>query len=374
MVDSLPHQSYQRKYTLHKPTGFTNNTQVPLVLMLHGGGGDMTSAQGFTRFNAVSNANGFLVAYPQGYGIIPSGGFSWADGRGTSADLAGIDDLGFINKLLDTLIANYAIDTNKIYLCGFSNGGFMTQRFACQMNRRFAAMASLGSIMDTSLFSSCNPQRPVPMMFVLGTRDPFVPFNGGPMIGSGLVTPVVSADSLVQFWKTNNNCQSSSPPLNVPDIDLADSSTVTVFNHSNCSCNSDVKFYKINGGGHTWPGVEIPSYELIAGQTNEDIQASDELWNFFKVHSLCYTSVGVNEKSLGNSIVVYPNPVNTTLFKKTENNNVLQYQITNALGRVMQQANLYDNSIDVSGLPKGIYFIQLKDDKGKYYASKFFKN
>ena len=182
------------------------------------------------------------------------------------------------------------------------------------------------------------------------------------MIGSGLVTPVVGMDTLVQFWKTNNNCLTSSPPVNVPNIDLADSSTVTVFNHSNCSCNSDVKFYKINGGGHTWPGVEILSYELIAGQTNEDIQASEELWNFFKVHSLCNTSVGVNEKSMGNSFFISPNPANSIIHADCKNG----FQILNSTGIIVKESMESTNQIDISDLPSGLYLLNANRFYGRF--------
>lgn len=364
VLDSIIHQTYQRKFTIHLPTGFTNSTPVPVVFMLHGGGGTMTNAQGFTNLNSVSNTNGFLAVYPQGYGIIPSGGFSWADGRGTSADIAGVDDLGFIDKLLDTLIANYSIDTNKIYICGFSNGGFMTQRFACQQNQRFAAMASLGSIMDTTLFASCNPSRPIPMLFMLGTADPFVPYNGGPMIGSGPVLPIVGIDTLIHFWKINNNCITSNTPINVPNTDLTDSSTVTVFNYTNCSCNSDISFYRINGGGHTWPGVEIPSYEIIAGHTNEDIQASVELWNFFNAHNLCNTILGIDEHIIKPSIKIYPNPARSELYLNISQDEKIEISISNLLGHVLIKTH-NQNHIDISNLSDGIYIVIITQGQNK---------
>jgi polyhydroxybutyrate depolymerase len=364
VIDSIIHQNYQRKFTIHLPTGYTNTTPVPLLFMLHGGGGTMTNAQGFTNLNTVSNTNGFLAVYPQGYGIIPSGGFSWADGRGTSADIAGVDDLGFIDKLLDTLIANYSIDTNKIYICGFSNGGFMTQRFACQQNQRFAAMASLGSIMDTTLFANCNPSRPIPMLLILGTADPFVPYNGGPMIGSGPVPPIVGIDTLVNFWKINNNCITSNTPINVPNIDLTDSSTVTVFNYTNCSCNSDISFYRINGGGHTWPGVEIPSYEIIAGETNEDIQASVELWNFFNAHNLCNTTVGIDEQITKPTIKIYPNPARTELYLNISQAEKIEISISNLLGQFLIKTH-NQNHIDISNLTDGIYIVTITQGQNK---------
>ena len=372
IVDSIVHQSYQRKFTVHTPTGFTNTTPVSAVFMLHGNGGTMQNSQNFTNLNSVSNTNGFLAVYPEGYGIVSSWGFSWADSRGTSADIAGIDDLGFIDKLLDTLLANYNIDINKIYICGFSNGGYMTQRFACEKNQRFAAMASLGSIMDTSLFANCNPQRPIPMMFVIGTNDPFVPFNGGVANGSGgLVNEIISADTLVNFWKINNNCLVSNPSINLPDIDLTDNSTVTLFNFTNCSCNSDVKFYRINGGGHTWPGVEIPLYELIAGETNEDIQASVELWNFFNAHTLCNTTVGVEEKFTPQTIKIYPNPANSELNLNIASTDKVEISISNMLGEVLIIAN-NQNRIDISNLTTGIYIITITRGQFKQ-TQKFIK-
>lgn len=361
IVSSLVHQTYQRNFIIHTPTGFTNSTPVPIVLMLHGGGGNMNSAQGFTNLNSVSNDNGFLAVYPEGYGVVPSGGFSWADGRGTSADIAGIDDVGFIDKLLDYLIANYSINTNKIYICGFSNGGFMTQRLACQLNQRFAAMASLGSIMDTTLFANCNPLRAIPMMFVMGTDDPLVPYTGGVMNSNP--NPIVSMETLVNFWKMNNNCLTTSPPINLPDIDPTENSTVTVFNYTNCFCNSNISFYRINGGGHTWPGVEIPSYEVIAGQTNEDIQASVELWNFFNAHTLCNTLLSVKEETNQTEIKIYPNPAKTELNLNISQNNLFEVTINNLLGQILINTK-NQNRIDITNLTNGVYIVTIK--QGQY--------
>jgi polyhydroxybutyrate depolymerase len=324
--------------------------------MLHGGGGTMSNAQSFTNLNSVSNTMGFLAVYPQGYGIITSGGYSWADGRGTSADIAGIDDLGFIDKLLDKLTLNYNIDTNKIYICGFSNGGFMTQRFACEQNHRFAAMASIGSSMDTNLIKKCNPKRPIPMLFMLGNADPFVPYQGGQMIGSGPVLPIVGIDTLVNFWKTNNSCYTTSRPISIADIDSTDSSTVTLFSFSNCSCNSDISFYRINGGGHTWPGVEIPSYEIIAGQTNEDIQASVELWNFFNAHKICYNTVGIEEEVIHPTIKIYPNPARTALYLSVSPKDKTEISVINIFGQLLINTQ-NQNRLDISNFTDGIYFI-----------------
>jgi hypothetical protein len=202
------------------------------------------------------------------------------------------------------------------------------------------------------------------MLLILGTADPFVPYNGGPMIGSGPVPPIVGIDTLVNFWKINNNCITSNTPINVPNIDLTDSSTVTVFNYTNCSCNSDISFYRINGGGHTWPGVEIPSYEIIAGETNEDIQASVELWNFFNAHNLCNTTVGIDEQITKPTIKIYPNPARTELYLNISQAEKIEISISNLLGQFLIKTH-NQNHIDISNLTDGIYIVTITQGQNK---------
>lgn len=370
VTDSIVHQAYQRKFMVHLPTGFNVSTQRALVVNLHGGSGNMVSAQGFSMMNPVSDQNNFVVAYPQGYGIAAPG-FSWADGRNTSADQAGIDDVGFINKLIDTLIQNYNIDTNRIYICGFSNGGFMVQRLACQLTNRFAAMASLGSSMDTILYQNCNPSKPVPMAFFNGTADPAMPYNGGPMQNPE-VTPVVPVDTTVQFWVSHNNCQTASPVFNFTDVFPTDNSTAERYNYTNCDCNADVKFYKLINGGHTWPGVYVASQAAVLGNTNRDINASVELWNFFNAHTLCQTAVDVDEILSKATLKIYPNPATTVLNIGISPANFSKISIINLLGQTVYTTS-NSTQIDISGFNAGLYIVTVESGQ-KAITQKFIKN
>lgn len=283
---TINHQNNSRKYVLHIPSSYDGTAETPLVIFLHGGGGNIQSAQGFTNFNQVSKNNGFLVVYPQGSYESTPNGFVWADGRGLYPDQQGVDDVGFVDKLVTTLKSTYKINAKKVYLCGFSNGSFMTQRIAFEKNGQFAAMGTLGGTMNQEFFKSGNPNRAIPMMYVFGTLDPFVPYNGGIVSGNTGTTPVVGVEQAVNYWVTKNKCQTTLPPVNLPNLNTTDNSTVTVYEYVNGTCNAKVKFYKIIGGGHTWAGVKIPN-QTILGETNLDIQASDELWNFFKQFELC---------------------------------------------------------------------------------------
>ncbi|MFN7880033.1 MAG: alpha/beta hydrolase family esterase, partial [Sphingobacteriia bacterium] len=138
--DSIVHDGKFRKFIMYEPDSYDGTVAYPLVISLHGGSGNMVNAQGFSRLNPWANTKGYLVAWPQGYATVVSplgNGYTWADGRNTNADQAGIDDVGFLLNLVDSLKEQYNIDTNRVYLCGFSNGGFMVQRMACQAPERF---------------------------------------------------------------------------------------------------------------------------------------------------------------------------------------------------------------------------------------------
>lgn len=354
---------------VHLPPNFNATTQRALVLSLHGGSGNMVNAQGFSMLNPVSDQNNFIVGWPQGYGIAPPG-FSWADGRNTSADQAGIDDIGFINKLIDTLITRYNVDTSRMYICGFSNGGFMVQRLACQLPDRFEAMASLGSSMDTVLHQNCNPSKPIPMAFFNGTADPAMPYGGGPMQNPEVI-PVVPVDTTVRFWVAHNHCQTESPEFNFPDIFITDNSTAKLYNFTNCDCNADVKFYKLINGGHTWPGVYVASQASVLGNTNRDIHASFELWNFFNSHTLCSTMLGLEDRDTRLPIKVYPNPASTKVFLQLLPTDNYTVDVINYVGqRILRATN--QNQIDILDLPSGLYF--LKVQQGRHITTtKFFK-
>lgn len=367
--DSLQHQNYQRQYIVHLPPGYNNNDPTPVVIVLHGGSGNYQSVQGFTQMNFVSNQNGFLAVYPQGQGIAPPG-YSWADGRNTTADQAGIDDVGFMSKLIDTLYNDYNIDTSRVYICGFSNGGFMTQRLACETPELFAAIGGLGCSMDTNLIQTCAPNQAVPMAYFSGTADPEVPYNGGAM-NNPTVTPIVAVDTAVQFWVNSNNCQTAEPVVNIPNNVLGDSSTVELYRYTDCDCDADFFFYRIINGGHTWPGVPIPQFPQL-GNTNEDIHASYLLWDFFSQFSLCNAVTAVVENDTGNNFSLYPNPSDGSIYIQSEENiaNIILFDM---IGQKRLQQKINNGVIDLTNLSSGIYLLSIEFSNGKTQTTKVIK-
>lgn len=370
LTDSLRHDGLTRVYALHLPPGYPESADWPLVVFLHGGGGNALSAQGFTRFNPVADEGGFLVAYPQGYTAIDSASYVWADGRNTAADRAGVDDAGFISALLDTLEEEYAVDPERIYVCGFSNGGFMTQRLACESNDRFAAMAGLGSIIDTARIQTCAPGRAVPMLLLAGTDDPFVPFEGGAMTGGDpRVLPVVSVAELVAFWVDRNGCAPAPEEARLPDLVEDDGSTARVFEYGGCDCGAALAYYQVDGGGHTWPGVELPAYELIAGETNEDFLASEALWAFFRrFRRACPYDETTSraEARTARPLRLTPNPARERTFVHTAAP-VEFVRVYDLRGRRLRQ--FAGPELDLAGLAPGVYVVRIRT-RGAFAAAR----
>ncbi|MBD3322094.1 MAG: prolyl oligopeptidase family serine peptidase [Chitinivibrionales bacterium] len=304
-LDSIYYQDRFRLYRVHEPTGYKGTDIHAVVMVLHGGTGSAESAINFSQMDRVADTAGFLAVFPQGYAEA-RGGYAWADGRQGVADQMGIDDVGFIAALIDTLDERRAIDVNRIYVSGVSNGGFMTQRLACELGDRIAAAAPVCATMDVDYFAGCLPVRPVPVMMVMGTEDPFVPYEGGRMSSSG--RDIVSVDTMISFWVQNNNCLAGPDSLQYPNTVTDDNSTVMRYTQGACDCDAKVVLYKVIGGGHTWPGVENPSYERIAGETNEDIHASEEIWNFCRQHTrtcnttAAYPVAGAHRRYTGNGM------------------------------------------------------------------------
>ncbi len=370
ITDSILFQGYQRLYITHLPAGYTGNDSVPAVFVLHGGGGTAKGMISFTEFDLVSDTAGFIAVFPQGAVPASTGGYTWADGRGTPADSAGIDDVAFISALTDQLINDYRINRSKIYTCGMSNGGFMSQRLAVELNARIAAVASVGSTIDSSQVSVYQPPAPMPVMLINGDSDPFVPFNGGPIKGGQGYA--ISSFDLFNFWVLKNNCSGPADSVQLPDIVTTESSTITKYYNDHCDCNSEVVLYKVIGGGHTWPGVPGFLYELIAGQTNEDIHASVEIWLFFKKFVNSGTT-GIS--SYTSPFRIYPNPADGFINIEFSDASGNALKLADATGKILiQKTNLYsDVTVDLSGLRTGIYFLILQSGK-KYYSARIIKN
>lgn len=266
-----------RDYIVYLPSTYTPGSSLPLVFVLHGFTQTANTIMTVTDFNAVAETNNFIAVYPQGVN----------NGWNTNTGLPGgstADDVGFIGVLIDEMHALYSADTNRVYSCGFSAGGYMSHRLACESSRCFAAIASVSGTMTNNAFNDCAPSKNMPVMQIHGTSDAVVNYNGG--FGGK------SVDDVVNLWVNNNGCPASPITTALPDLNTTDGSTVEQNVFTPCNDSANVILLKVIGGGHQWPGTNSLLGGL--GTINRDINASEEIWNFFSGYS-CPVTTAISE-------------------------------------------------------------------------------
>lgn len=263
-----------RTYTVHVPAGVQRPTG--LVVNLHAAGATGGDQAALTHYNAVSDAHGFVVVYPDGIDL------SWADGRGASVpDRQGIDDVGFITALVGKLVADYGIDPGRVFATGLSAGAFMANRLACDRADVFAAVAPVAGTLGVNV--GCNPSRPVSVLATHGTADPVVPFGGGAMTGRGGDSTIVSAQALVDRWRQVDGCQDVPAQQVLPNT--GDGTVTTQFTSSACAPGTAVVSIRVDGGGHTWPNAAVFLPEQSIGATTHSVDLSEASWQFFVAHA-----------------------------------------------------------------------------------------
>jgi polyhydroxybutyrate depolymerase len=269
-----------RVYYLHVPS---SQGPYPLVLVFHGGGGTPEYTERESKFSQLSDKEGFLVAYPQGYRR------SWNDGRGdmhSPAQRDSVDDLGFIKALLDDVESNFDVDPKRIYSTGISNGGVFSHYLATNMSSRIAAIAPVSAGYPVTVRDQFHPTAPVSVLMIQSADDPLVPYNGGdihlPIVPDRV--GVVPTDDAVRMWVTHDGTDLTPMVVDLPDTHPDDGCREQKFTYRGGTGGSEVVLIKITGGGHTWPGGNQYLSSRIVGVVCRDFNATDVIWEFFKNH------------------------------------------------------------------------------------------
>jgi poly(3-hydroxybutyrate) depolymerase len=274
----------QRRYRIYIPAKYDVTKPMPVVIVFHGGGGNPESMVKLTGMNGKAEQAGFIVAYPFGSGLDPERMLTFNGGECCGYAMhQDIDDVGFTRALLDDLATVANVDANRIFAAGLSNGGIMAHRVASELSDRIAAIAPVGGPL---MMEVPNNKRPVSVMHFHGTADEYAPFKGG--FGKGFggnkgVTNFRSVDHTIQSWIKANGCNPKPEALALPDK-VADEMKSTRKAWSGGKDGSEVVLIEIEGGGHTWPGMEPPLAAL--GKSTMDISANDMMWDFFRKHPL----------------------------------------------------------------------------------------
>jgi polyhydroxybutyrate depolymerase len=279
-----------RKFLVHVPVNYNRSRSTPVILVFHGMNMNGAMMPAFTGMNAAADRYGYIVVYPFGYNNV------WNDGLQQRA----ADDVGFVQDMLGALAHELNVDQNHIYACGLSNGGYFSQRLACDLPGRIQAIAVVAAAGLQSICNSCSASA-VPTMFFLGTKDPLVPRDGtdgeslgklGDLVGLGDLgidklsavkdfAGMLSQQDAIEWWAKHNGAGSQPMIQNMPDASPNDKCRVKreVYGGG----RREVVAYIVEGGGHTWPGG-MPVASGTLGRTTGDINASELICEFFRTH------------------------------------------------------------------------------------------
>jgi polyhydroxybutyrate depolymerase len=249
----------ERTYFLHIPPGLNNRQSVALVFVFHGFSGNANSIRTFSGFDAISNANGFIVAYPNGTGR--SDALSW--NAGTCCGYANenvVDEPAFVRKMLADVETIVGLDSKRIYATGFSNGAFMAYALACEMSDTFAAVAPVAGVL---LDDPCQPQQPVSLMHIHGLADTVVPFEQG-SVNANTGQKFSAVRESLASWAKIDGCAGPGEKIKT--------GLLTHIPYGPCAPGIDVELDTIDGQGHAWPSPYV-------------VPVSQMIWDFFDAHA-----------------------------------------------------------------------------------------
>lgn len=270
-----------RRYLVFRPAAIAPGASPALVLMLHGGFGRAETAAEDYGWIAKARAAGFVAAFPEGTRAAIGRGRFWNEGSGRGPGARrGVDDVRYIAAVIDDVIARDRVDPARVYATGFSMGGGMSHRLGAELSRRLTAVAPVsGHAWQEQL----TPERPMPVLWLVGGADPINPFEGG--VGrlprrDGQPKPPVMAS--VAKWRAADRC--------IGDPVRTRRGSVERLIWTRCAAGAELRLIVVHGMGHYWPGARsrIQRRDLIGPPPRPDVgfRAVDLIWSFFERHRL----------------------------------------------------------------------------------------
>ena len=344
---NIPWENNNRTFLLRLPSQYDASVEYPLIIAMHGGTGNAFNLENQSQLSIKAEEENFIVVYPEGLPLgildIRTWNAGWCCGMASSTD---IDDVGFINALIDTLLDDYSIDESRIYATGMSNGGFMSYRLACELPERIAAIAPVAATMS---MVDCQPNRQVPIIHFHSYLDEAGPYLGG--IGTGISSHYSPPlDSVLNAWANHNDCASRNDTIE-------DNSLYTKIEWNNCACNSQILQYMTYDGGHSWPGgMATP----LGDPVSNNINANDLMWSFFESHSLECTTTSTSNFENISDIKLYPNPSKEIITIVSEFDMSSSKISIFELGGKKVFTSSGKHEIDISQLDAGAYILRIE--------------
>jgi polyhydroxybutyrate depolymerase len=363
--DSLVWQDRQRKFVVYLPSDYQPTKSYPIVFSLHPGLSNAANHASNAKWHLVGDTAQFITVYPEGVRTSPTSQGGLWNAYNQPSSVASVDDVGFLNLLLDSMFHRYSVDTCRVYLSGFSNGTMMIYRMACDFTNRFAAIAPLsggwgygvdgfcgdgncdGDVLPNCTWEmaqvNCQPQRKIPVIFMKGSLE-----------GDNLPTCRGSVDSVNRvYWSNFLMCQQ-----NIVDTFVAANKTVIRERFSNCADSSEFQFLTVVGNSHIW---HQPATALF--------------WQFLKTKSSCnatttFTPALIDQKK----VAISPNPGSEVLLIQVPSHlTPAHLQVFDGSGQLSMEQNYASNSLNIIALKAGFYFLKVQFTDGTSSVVKFIK-
>lgn len=352
---TLQHASGLREYSIYVPSNYNPQNPASLVLTLHGLGDNMTNFRNI-GFNVLAETNNIIVVCPQAL-ADPLAGTSWNSGAGYTfyTPNANVDDVGFISALIDKVEQDYSINTNRVFACGFSMGGFMTERLALVLNNKIKVFASVAGTFGNAILpvAAGTPGRAVSIAHFHGTNDNTIGYVNN-NFGN-------SVDEMISYWKTNN--QSVTTPVHTVLPNTAnDGYTVDHYRYVSPNNNSVIELFKVNNADHIWLTAQ------------NDISYTQKIWEFFNQNS---SVLSVKEAAPKMEFSITPVPARdfvTISFSQKISD--FELSVSDMAGRkvysekVKPVSGQYQLNLHTAGIKSGTYIVSVKADNGTDFSKK----
>lgn len=276
---------FRRSYGLHLPREYEEDRRWPLVVVLHGAFNTADGIEKHTGFSEVADREGFIVAYPNGIGLFSlfrhwNAGFCC--GKAMKKE---IDDVGFVLRVVDDVAGGFAVDPERIYVVGHSNGGMLAYRIAATRPQRVAAVAVFGGAIGGTPKGAGQPEtvpaplQPVPILIAHGRADESIPYEPRDPGEKAKPPAFLSAREAVAFWVEHNDCEAE------PSRESICSGAVESTTWTACDNDTEVLAYSVDDWGHDWPGPHF-FRRLPEDSPLRQFNSAEWMWRFLKRHRL----------------------------------------------------------------------------------------